>query len=76
MTQSSVAYFVLVRGFLGFGVLVALIYMLLNVLMDGASLSRVRSESSNVSVSYANFDDKERLAEELRRLDARCEGMK
>jgi hypothetical protein len=29
----------------------------------------------NVSVSYANLDNKEQLADELRRLDARCEGL-
>lgn len=42
MTKSSVAYFVLVRGFLQFGILAAVIYVLLNVLMDGTSLSTVR----------------------------------
>jgi len=42
MTKSSVAYFVLVRGLLQFGILAAVIYVLLNVLMDGTSLSTVR----------------------------------
>jgi hypothetical protein len=46
MTQSSVGYFVLVRGFLQFGVLAALIYVLLNVLMAGPSLSSVQASSS------------------------------
>lgn len=38
----SVAYFVLVRGFLQFGILAAVIYVLLNILMDGTSLGSVR----------------------------------
>ena len=42
MTKSSLAYFVLVRGFLQFGILASVIYVLLNVLMDGPSLSTVR----------------------------------
>jgi hypothetical protein len=42
MTKSSVAYFVLVRGLLQFGISAAVIYVVLNVLMDGTSLSTVR----------------------------------
>jgi len=42
MTKSSLAHFVLVRGCLQFGVLAAVIYVLLNILMDGTSLSGVR----------------------------------
>jgi hypothetical protein len=42
MAKSSVAYFVLVRGLLQFGILAAVVYVLLNVLMNGSSLSTVR----------------------------------
>lgn len=42
MAKSSVAYFVLVRGFLQFGILAAAVYVLLNVLMNGSSLSTVQ----------------------------------
>ena len=42
MTKSSIGYFLLVRGLLQFGVLAALIYLLLTILMDGASLGTVR----------------------------------
>jgi hypothetical protein len=42
MTKSSVAYFVLVRGLLQFGVLAAVIYLLLNALMGGASFATVQ----------------------------------
>lgn len=42
MTKASLSYFVLVRGFLQFGILAAVIYVLLNILMDGTSLSTIR----------------------------------
>lgn len=43
-------------------------------LADGQKISDAGGVQ-NVSVSYANLDNKEQLAEELRRLDARCEGL-
>ena len=42
MTKPSLAYFVLVRGLLQFGVLAAVIYLLLTILMEGASLGSIR----------------------------------
>lgn len=42
MTKSSLAYYVLVRGFLQFGVLAAAVYVFLNVLMDGPSLATLQ----------------------------------
>jgi len=42
MTKASLSYFVLVRGFLQFGILAAGIYVLLSVFTEGTSLSAVR----------------------------------
>jgi Ni/Fe-hydrogenase subunit HybB-like protein len=42
MTKASLSYFVLVRGLLQFGILAAVVYVLLNVLMNGSSLSTVK----------------------------------
>ena len=42
MPRSSLTYFVLVRGFLQFGILAAVVYVLLNLFVEGSSLSTVR----------------------------------